>query len=169
MRRTARIVVTGAVGAALVGGTGAYAWADAGEAKRSKAAASNERKPTKETIANLFTEWNAALATGDPEVVADRYANDAVLLPTVSNQVRTNRAQFVDYFGHFLEKKPQGEIKQSYISILDRNTAVDTGVYVFTLAATGQQVEARYTYVYELRDGKWMIVNHHSSAMPESS
>ncbi|PZG01766.1 DUF4440 domain-containing protein [Micromonospora deserti] len=124
--------------------------------------------PTKDTIANLFAEWNAALATGDPRVVADLYANDAVLLPTVSNQVRTNRAQIVDYFEHFLENKPQGKIQNSYINILDENTAIDTGVYVFTLAASGQQVEARYTYVYELRDGKWMIVNHHSSAMPEA-
>ncbi|WP_207922682.1 SgcJ/EcaC family oxidoreductase [Micromonospora sp. KC606] len=117
----------------------------------------------------LFTEWNAALTTGDPDVVADRYADDAVLLPTLSNQVRTNRAQIVDYFEHFLENNPQGEIKQSHINILDKNTAIDTGVYVFTLAATGQQVEARYTYVYELRDGRWLIVNHHSSAMPEST
>ncbi|TDB80425.1 SgcJ/EcaC family oxidoreductase [Micromonospora sp. KC721] len=166
MRRTVRILVAGAAGAALVGAP-TFAWADASEAKRPKVTATKAQKPTKATIANLFTQWNAALATGDPNVVADRYANDAVLLPTVSNQVRTNRAQIVDYFVHFLEKKPHGEIKQSYINILDENSAIDTGVYVFTLAATGQQVEARYTYVYELRNGEWKIVNHHSSAMPE--
>lgn len=31
--------------------------------------------------------WNAALQTGDPEKVADMYAEDAILLPTVSNKV----------------------------------------------------------------------------------
>jgi hypothetical protein len=34
-----------------------------------------------------FDGWNAALATLSPEKVADRYAEDAVLLPTVSNKV----------------------------------------------------------------------------------
>ena len=33
----------------------------------------------------LFGDWNDALATGDPDVVTNMYAEDAVLLPTVSN------------------------------------------------------------------------------------
>jgi uncharacterized protein (TIGR02246 family) len=85
--------------------------------------------------------------------------------------VRTDRAGIVDYFTHFLRNKPQGEIKMSTINLLDLTTAIDTGVYVFTLTQDGkqQQVEARYTFVYELRRGKWLIVNHHSSAMPEQT
>jgi hypothetical protein len=41
---------------------------------------------------------DSALAILDPEKVADRYAPDAVLLPIVSNEVRTYRAGIVDYF-----------------------------------------------------------------------
>lgn len=125
--------------------------------------------PSQADIANQFGIWNAALATGDPNKVADLYAPDAVLLPTVSNKVRTNRAEIVDYFVQFLASKPSGKIEQEVINVLDPDTAINTGVYRFTLTKDGQQqqVQARYTYVYEYRGGKWLIVNHHSSAMPE--
>jgi uncharacterized protein (TIGR02246 family) len=129
------------------------------------------RKPTKKEIAGLFNGWNAALQTGDADTVADRYAKDAVLLPTVSNEVRTDRAGIVDYFEHFLRNKPAGKKVQTIIDVLDSNSAIDTGVYEFTLTDpdTGAKrvVEARYTYEYEKRGGQWKIVNHHSSAMPE--
>ncbi len=64
-----------------------------------------------------------------------------------------------------------GEKKRTIINVLDGNSAIDTGIYAFTLTdpKTGAKrvVEARYTYEYEKRGGKWLIVNHHSSAMPE--
>ncbi|MPY64569.1 SgcJ/EcaC family oxidoreductase [Streptomyces spongiae] len=128
-------------------------------------------KPTKKQVTSLFDRWNAALQTGDAHKVADLYAKDAVLLPTVSNKVRTDRAGIVDYFEHFLANKPFGKKVETHVNILDRNSAIDTGVYEFTLTdpKTGQKrvVEARYTYEYEKRGGNWLIVNHHSSAMPE--
>ncbi|MDQ1047324.1 SgcJ/EcaC family oxidoreductase [Streptomyces sp. V4I2] len=129
-------------------------------------------KPSKKQIAALFDGWNAALQTGDSDKVADLYAKDAVLLPTVSNQVRTDRAEIVDYFDHFLENKPVGKKIDTIVEVLDSNSAIDAGVYEFTLTdpETGKKrvVEARYSYAYEKIDGDWLIVNHHSSAMPES-
>ncbi|MFF4799786.1 SgcJ/EcaC family oxidoreductase [Streptomyces sp. NPDC001351] len=128
-------------------------------------------KASKKQIAGLFNTWNKTLQTGDPEKVADLYADDAVLLPTVSNEVRTDRAGIVDYFQHFLENKPVGKKIRTIVNVLDDNSAIDTGVYQFTLTdhTTGKKsvVKARYTYEYEKRDGKWLIVNHHSSKMPE--
>lgn len=128
-------------------------------------------KPAVAQITGLFDNWNKALQTGDPEKVADLYATDAVLLPTVSNKIRTNRAEIVDYFEHFLQNKPVGKKIETIVDVLDKDSALDTGIYEFTLTdpKTGAKstVEARYTYEYEKRNGKWMIVNHHSSKMPE--
>ncbi|MFI2431181.1 SgcJ/EcaC family oxidoreductase [Streptomyces sp. NPDC018693] len=130
-----------------------------------------KKKVTEQEIAALFDDWNAALETGDPQKVADLYASDAVLLPTVSNRVRTDRAGIVDYFEHFLENKPVGKKLESHINVLDGDSALDAGVYEFALTdhETGAKsvVKARYTYEYEKRGGEWRIVNHHSSKMPE--
>lgn len=129
------------------------------------------KKPSKKEIAALFDGWNKTLRTGDSKKVADRYAKDAVLLPTVSNKIRTDRAGIVDYFDHFLENKPVGRKTKTIINVLDADSAIDTGSYYFVLTdpKTGEKrrVDARYTYEYEKRDGVWKIVNHHSSMMPE--
>jgi uncharacterized protein (TIGR02246 family) len=149
--------------------TGTAAYASAGTATAHHGTASAE--PTKKQILALFDRWNATLATGDADKVADLYAPDGVLLPTVSPKIRTTHAEIADYFEHFLENKPVGKKDQTIIKVLDSDSAIDTGVYEFTLTDpdTGAKrvVEARYTYEYEKRGGQWKIVNHHSSAMPE--
>ncbi|ELS55046.1 SgcJ/EcaC family oxidoreductase [Streptomyces viridochromogenes] len=126
---------------------------------------------SKKQIAGLFDQWNRTLQTGDPKKVADLYASDAVLLPTVSNKVRSDHAAIVDYFEHFLANKPVGKKIETHVNVLDGNSAIDAGVYQFTLTdeATGEKsvVKARYTYAYEKRNGEWKIVSHHSSKMPE--
>ncbi|GAB2970179.1 hypothetical protein GCM10023080_037000 [Streptomyces pseudoechinosporeus] len=130
-------------------------------------------KASKGQIAALFDQWNAALQTGDSEKVADRYAPDAVLLPTASPKIRTNHDEIADYFEHFLLKKPKGEKLRTVINVLDGNSAIDAGLYEFHITdpETGKKstLEARYTFEYEKRDGKWLIVNHHSSVVPPAS
>jgi uncharacterized protein (TIGR02246 family) len=126
-------------------------------------------EPADEKLAaSLFDKWNAALQTGKASNVADLYADDAILLPTVSNVPRTSRNEIIDYFNHFLEKQPFGTIKQRNVK-KGCNKLTDAGVYVFKLTSNGQmqEVNARYTFVYEHRDGGWKIIHHHSSMMPE--
>ena len=58
--------------------------------------------PTEGEIAALFDRWNATLQNGGPHDMALLYAEDGVLLPTVSNVPRTNRVEIGEYFEHFL-------------------------------------------------------------------
>lgn len=123
--------------------------------------------PTDEAqIAALFDRWNASLATGDPRKVVENYAEQSILLPTVSNQPRLTPAAKEDYFAHFLENGPSGSIDQRFIKIAC-NTALDAGLYTFTFSKTGTVVKARYSYTYAYEGGRWLITSHHSSAMPE--
>lgn len=118
-------------------------------------------------VRGLFSLWNDALATLDSTTVANRYAKNAVLLPTVSDKPRTDYAGIKNYFDSFLTKKPQGTILEGEVMI-GNNWAQDAGIYLFTLGATGDQVKARYSFVYVYEDGQWKIAHHHSSVMPEA-
>lgn len=121
---------------------------------------------TEEQVKDQFYRWNAALATLDPDVVASRYAKNAVLLPTVSDVPRTDYASIREYFVNFTKLQPQGKILESYVQI-GTNWCKDSGIYEFTMGATGAVVKARYSFVYTLEDGDWKIAHHHSSQMPE--
>jgi uncharacterized protein (TIGR02246 family) len=125
-----------------------------------------ETAVNEEHVIALFNDWNDALATGDPDVVTQMYADNAVLLPTVSNKVRHNHSEIRDYFVAFLAKKPQGVITESNARVLSDTLATNAGIYVFTFG-DGAQVTARFNYTYELDKGAWKIIQHHSSAMPE--
>lgn len=125
-------------------------------------------KPTSEKkIAALFDRWNESLQTGDPHKVAANYAEDAILLPTVSNQARFTQAEIEEYFEHFLRDEPSGQVDLRRI-YLGCNVAVDAGLYTFTFGRTGQAVPARYAFTYRWDGEAWLITSHHSSAMPET-
>lgn len=122
---------------------------------------------TQDQVAGLFDRWNESLKTGDPEKVIANYAPNGILLPTLSNKMRTNHAEMKDYFNYFLPKDPQGTINERVIDI-GCNTAFDAGIYTFKFK-DGSESKARYSYVYEFQDGKWLISHHHSSVMPETT
>ena len=116
-------------------------------------------------IVLLFDEWNRALQSGNPQEVASLYQGDAILLPTVSNRVRHNREEIEDYFVHFLERGPEGKIDESNVRTFGQ-VAINSGVYTFTFS-DGCAVQARFSFVYRWNGKRWMIVEHHSSRMPE--
>ena len=123
-----------------------------------------------EEILALFEEWNNALLSGDASKVEMLYAENAILLPTVSNKVRHNHGEIRDYFEHFIQKNPCGNIIEHNIRVFD-NMAINSGVYHFSLDTKDNErsiVKARYTFVYKKFDDKWLIIEHHSSAFPES-
>ncbi|NDL63281.1 SgcJ/EcaC family oxidoreductase [Acerihabitans arboris] len=122
-------------------------------------------KIDKQQVEKLFDRWNDSLKTGDARKVSENYLSDAVLLPTVSNQVRLTDAERIDYFKHFLAKQPVGKIDTRTIRI-GCNKAIDVGTYTFTFKDKST-VSARYTFTYFWDGRNWKISSHHSSAMPE--
>ena len=117
------------------------------------------------TISALFEEWNTALQPGSPKNIVALYEPNAILLPTISNQVRHNHEEIENYFINFLPKGPRGVINESNIRTFG-NIAINSGVYTFSFN-DGNTVQARFTFVYRRNEQRWLIIEHHSSAMPE--
>ena len=116
-------------------------------------------------ILALFDEWNSALQTKDPKNVATLYETNGILLPTVSNKVRYNPEEVADYFVNFCAKGPKGKIDEANVRIFG-DLAINSGIYTFTFE-DGSSMTARFTFVYRWNGQRWMIVEHHSSQMPE--
>lgn len=117
----------------------------------------------------LFNRWNDAAKTGKADAVASNYFADAVLLPTVQNKPATNTAEITAYFEKLLKKQPVAEVNSRTVKI-GCNKVTDAGTWTFTLNGDDgkpTKVPARYTFIYEHRDGEWKISHHHSSMMPE--
>jgi uncharacterized protein (TIGR02246 family) len=123
----------------------------------------------KEDVGATTAKWGETLAQNDPDKVLNLYAADAVLWGTLSPTVRADRTAIRDYFVGAFKVLPG--LKVSFGEQLIRvygNTAVNTGYYTFSYTKDGEPktLPARYSLVF-VKDGeKWMIVDHHSSAMP---
>ncbi len=120
---------------------------------------------TADQVKSLLELWIETLSSGDSRQITALYADDAVLLPTLSNRVRTNPSEISDYFNHFTEKHPRGCIEESHLRIMP-DAAACSGIYTFTFM-DGSLCRARFTFVYEKIAGEWKITSHHSSRMPE--
>ncbi len=127
-----------------------------------------EHMTTEQDILDLFTKWNDTLATGNPDKVVECYSVNATLLPTISNVIRHTPEERRDYFVDFLALQPIGTIVESSVRVFE-DIAVNSGIYSFSLVKDGERVEmpVRFTFVYQQFDGEWLIIEHHSSAMPE--
>ena len=123
----------------------------------------------KEEVEAAAAAWAQALGEDDPDKVLPLYASDAVLWGTLSPKLRSDPAALRDYFvGAF---KVLSGLKVAFGDHLIRvygNTAVNTGYYTFSFVQNGESktFPARYSFTYVKNGDRWMIIDHHSSAMP---
>lgn len=119
-------------------------------------------------IESLFLVWNKALESGDPDQVVRLYATNAILLPTLSNKPRTSHAEIRDYFARtFMPLGPSGKIVKSYVRVMC-DIAICSGIFVFTFSDLSV-VQVRNSFIYGWSGEEWLIIEHHSSLMPEQT
>jgi uncharacterized protein (TIGR02246 family) len=124
---------------------------------------------SKENVAAATMKWAQTLGQNDPDKVVLLYATDGVLWGTLSPTVRADRAALRDYFVTAFKVLPG--LKVTFGEQLIRvygSTAVNTGYYTFSYIKDGETktLPARYSFTFVKEGENWMIVDHHSSAMP---
>ncbi|WP_034492338.1 nuclear transport factor 2 family protein [Afifella pfennigii] len=113
--------------------------------------------------------WAEVLSSGRLEDVLALYAPDAILVPTLSNEIRGREEERRHYFESFLSNgSPRCDIdRQRSRASHKLSTVVIGGLYTFRFPrqAGEETVEARFLFTFEEIEGRWLITGHHSSRL----
>jgi hypothetical protein len=111
--------------------------------------------------------WAATVATRNVDKVLELYATDAILVPTLSNQVRDCDDSRRSYFENFLANDGLVCDIQVFKKRVSRKlgTVVVGGLYTFVYRDGGEPrvVPARFLFTFERIHDEWLITGHHSS------
>ncbi len=126
--------------------------------------------PTEE-VAAATRAWVQAYDSRDPEQVLALYDAGAVLWGTTSPVLCDTPGAIRDYF-KTMPDRPLARVTLGEQRIrLFGDLAINTGYYTFTNVREGRTESrpARFSFTYLRRKGRWLIIDHHSSAVPEPS
>ena len=119
-------------------------------------------------VAAATKAWQVAYDSRDPKNIVSLYDTEAVLWGTAAKTIAPNPTAVWDYFKN-AASRPNARvvIGEQHIRVFGE-TAFNSGYYTFTDVREGQVVPrpARFTFVFHNKAGKWLVVAHHSSAMP---
>lgn len=124
---------------------------------------------SKEDVGAATQAWIDGMNSHNADQVVALYDADAVLWGTRSSTLRDSPSAIQDYF------KILQTVPPSYKVVLDEqririygDIAINTGTYTFSEERDGKPVTrpARFSFVYRNHGGRWLIVDHHSSAVP---
>jgi uncharacterized protein (TIGR02246 family) len=109
--------------------------------------------------------WSAAYNSNDPEIIAENYWPDAILLGTVSPVISEGTEAIVTYFTPTKGTGNKNAIDERRTIVVDDNAVVVTGFYTFTRTVDGKPVPSpsRFTILVTKRGDEWRIAHHHSS------
>ena len=123
----------------------------------------------KAQIAEVTQKWIDGMTRHDIESVVALYDSDAILWGTRSPTLRDKPTTVREYFNILKTVPPsyKAVLGEEHIRVYG-DMAINTGTYTFSEVRDGKEVKrpARFSFVYRYHDGRWLIVDHHSSAVP---
>jgi uncharacterized protein (TIGR02246 family) len=123
----------------------------------------------REEIAAAVAKWTEVFVDDNPDTILALYVPDAVLWGTLSPTIRQGPAALREYFVAAFKALPGHRVTfgEQLIRVYG-TTAINSGYYTFSYVKDGETktIPARYSFVYVKGDKGWLIVDHHSSAVP---
>ena len=119
-------------------------------------------------VAAATQAWADAFNTRDPERVLALYDTDAVLWGTTSPTLRNTPAARREYFSSMPQRPNQRvTLGEQHVRVFGE-VAVNSGTYTFTNSQDGKVTSnhSRFSFTYVRKGDRWVIVDHHSSAVP---
>lgn len=122
------------------------------------------KQPLTDEGPSLLDAWADAFNTREPERVAALYAEDALLHGTSLAPLRVGIAQIRSYF----RGTSTVEFGERHDVRVADDCLLSAGHYRFSRMQDGQRIvtRARFTFVFQRREGEWKVLHHHSSAEP---
>lgn len=112
--------------------------------------------------------WANAVNSHNVQKITALYDRNAFLYATFQNMINDQQSMY----NYFTKLASHRNLKVHFVEEHVRlygDTAINSGLYDFSYDENGKHIDvpARYTLVYTLTPKGWMIVDHHSSVLPE--
>ena len=119
-------------------------------------------------VAAATDDWRAAYDSRDPKRITVLYATDAALWGTNLKAIAVTPAAVADYFKD-ARARPDARVVFGEQNIrVYGDLALNSGTYTFTGVRDGKPTTApaRFSFAFRKQEGKWRVVDHHSSRLP---
>lgn len=111
--------------------------------------------------------WAESFDNGDPDLMVSLYSEEAILHGTASPVLRKGTTLIREYFSGAGSNPPRMFfIEPMHIRIFG-DIALNTGNYAVQLEESSEPIVLRYSMVYRKLGDQWLIIDHHSSLLPE--
>ncbi len=119
-------------------------------------------------VPSALTAWKAAVESGSVDKIMTLYDKDAIMFSVFAIKPLETPDALKKYYKKVVQNP---DIKVSITEVHPRqfgDVALNSGLYTLSYSQDGETVSipSRFSFTYLLKNGKWMIIDHHSSKVP---
>lgn len=123
----------------------------------------------KKIISAKIQEWAEAVLIKDFTKIKSLYHKNAMVLPTFDNRLLKSREEIIEYIHMFANLKGLQINVESLHTRIYGDIAINNGLYKISCIRNGKfmEIAARYNFIYIFENNNWLIIDQHSSFIPE--